>query len=83
MRVDVLPELGKLRLSALKKGRLDRFLCDLYRRKGYAVTKGVPSVLSGTCGLLTGRDVLPANPIRDVCSAGKGSAKGAAFAHGR
>lgn len=74
-RVEVFPHIGQLRFSELTTGRLDVFLHGLYERKGYATAKAVRSVLSGTCRMLARRDLLPANPVRDVGSLEQGRRK--------
>lgn len=65
-RVHVKPALGHVHLAELTTGRLDEFLHDVHERVGYSTAKIARTVLSGTCSMLTRRDALRANPVRDV-----------------
>ncbi|GAB4087068.1 site-specific integrase [Myceligenerans cantabricum] len=75
-RVEVYKTIGRVRIADLTAGRVDRFIDELRRRKGFATAKAVRAILNGTCGMLVRRDVLRANPVRDVArlEAGRRSA---------
>lgn len=62
----LLPGLGALRLTELSTARLDHFLHDMARARGYSTAKLCRSVLSGVCGYAVRRDALRVNPVRDV-----------------
>ncbi|UQX88821.1 hypothetical protein M6D93_02180 [Jatrophihabitans telluris] len=62
----VIPGVGTLRLGEVTTSRMDRFLQDVLRRKGYATAKVTMTVLSGICGWLVRQDGLLANPVRNV-----------------
>jgi integrase len=60
------PALGELKISELTPSILDRFLVDLRNSKSYSIAKTSRSVLSGICGYLVRRDLIPVNYVRDV-----------------
>lgn len=72
-RVHVKPGVGHLQLAELTTGRLDEFLRDVHDRVGYSTAKISRTVLSGTCSMLTRRDALRVNPVRDVGRLEQGS----------
>ena len=64
----ILPSLGDLRLVDLTVPRLDAFIREQRRAKGYATAKLCRSVLSGVCGWGVRREALRSNPVRDVAA---------------
>jgi len=62
----VLPGIGSLRLSELTPARLDQFLHQTRRQRGYPIAKVCRSILSGVCGFAVRAGGLQSNPIRDV-----------------
>ena len=60
------PGLGGLRLGELTVPRVDRFLQNVLRTKGYSTAKLCRTVLSGICGWLVSQGGLPFNPVRDT-----------------
>jgi integrase len=64
----VLPGIGDLRLGELTPARLDHFLHQKRRERGYSTAKLCRAIASGVCGLAVRREALRANPVRDVSS---------------
>lgn len=64
----VLPGIGDLRLSDLTAARLDHFLHQKRREKGYSTAKLCRAITSGVCSLAVRRGGLHVNPVRDVSS---------------
>jgi integrase len=62
----VLPGVGDLRLSELSASRVDKFIHDKRRDKGYATAKLCRSVMSGICAFAVRRDAMRSNPVRDI-----------------
>jgi integrase len=62
----VLPAVGQLRLHELTTARLDHFIHEIHRLRGYPVAKSCKSILSAVCGLAVRRGALRVNPVRDV-----------------
>ena len=62
----VVPGIGSMRLAEVTTPRLDRFVQAVLAERGYATAKVTRSVLSGICGWLVRRGVLPMNPVRDL-----------------
>jgi integrase len=60
------PGLGDLRLGELTVPRVDRFLQQILRTKGYSTAKLCRTVLSGICGWVVRQGGLPFNPVRDT-----------------
>ncbi|GAA4411238.1 site-specific integrase [Fodinibacter luteus] len=60
------PGLGDLRLGELTVPRVDRFLQEILRTKGYSTAKLCRTVLSGICGWVVRQGGLPFNPVRDT-----------------
>lgn len=64
----VLPDLSGLRMTEVTAARLDRFLHDKRTSVGYSTAKLCRSIVSGICSLAVRRELLRANPVRDVSS---------------
>ena len=64
----VLPDLSGLRMAEVTAARLDRFLHDKRAAVGYSTAKLCRSIASGVCSLAVRRELLRANPVRDVSS---------------
>jgi integrase len=62
----VLPGIGQLRLAELTPARLDHFLHQKRREKGYATAKLCRAICSGVCGVAVRHGALVTNPVRDV-----------------
>lgn len=62
----VVPQLGELLLAETTTARLDRFLQEVLRTKGYSTAKLCRTILSGICGWAVRQGGLSANPVRDV-----------------
>ena len=62
----VLPGIGSLRLNELTPARLDQFLHQTRRQRGYPIAKVCRSILSGVCGFAVRGGGLQSNPVRDV-----------------
>jgi integrase len=60
------PALGEMRISELSTSVFHDFLFALRNSSGYSAAKTSRSVLSGICGYLVQRDLIPINYIRDV-----------------
>lgn len=60
------PGIGDLRLGELTVPRVDRFLQQVLRVKGYSTAKLCRTVLSGICRWLVRQGGLPFNPVRDT-----------------
>ncbi len=60
------PVLGQLRVGDLRVGIFDHFISEIHSKYSYSVAKQCRSILSGTCGFLVRRDLIPVNYIRDV-----------------
>ena len=60
------PGVGDLRLGELTVPRVDRFLQQVLREKGYSTAKLCRTVLSGICRWLVRQGGMPFNPVRDT-----------------